>query len=64
MDLLTVLILLAACASLGALAIGIVSMVRGGEYDQQHSTQLMFSRVGFQGIALALLLFALLVMNL
>jgi hypothetical protein len=38
-------------------------MVRGGEYDNQHSTQLMYARVGFQGLALVLLMVALYAAN-
>ena len=47
-------------ATIGALGMGIGSMVRGGEYDREHSTQYMFARVGLQGVTLALLLIALL----
>ena len=59
MQLLTVMIILALLATVGALGAGVVSMVRGGEYDQQHGTQLMFARVAFQGVAFVLLLVAL-----
>lgn len=59
MNLLTAMIILALIATIGALGVGIASMARGGEFDQKHSTQLMFARVGLQGIALVLLLIAL-----
>lgn len=59
MSLLTFMIILALLATIAALGTGIVSMVRGGEFDRQHDTQLMFARVGFQGLALVLLLVAL-----
>lgn len=59
MSLLSLMIILAALATVGALGAGVVSMVRGGEYDKQHSTQLMVARVSFQGAALVLLLVAL-----
>jgi hypothetical protein len=59
MSLLTLMIILALLATIGALGAGVVSMVRGGEYDKQHDTQLMVARVAFQGIALVLLLVAL-----
>ena len=59
MDPLTVLIVLALAATVAALGTGIVSMVRGGEFDQKHSTELMFARVGMQGAAVILLLLAL-----
>ena len=38
---------------------GIISMSRGGEFDQQHNTQLMFLRVGAQAVVILLLLLAL-----
>lgn len=59
MSVLTVLIILALLATLGALGTGLVSMMRGGEYDQKHAEQFMFARVGFQGATLVLLLVAL-----
>ena len=60
MTILTVLIVLGLAATAIALVSGIASMAHGGKFDQRHSTQLMFSRVGFQGITLVLLLIALL----
>jgi hypothetical protein len=63
MDLLSFMIILALLATVGALGAGVVSMVRGGEYDEKHSTQLMVARVGFQGAALVLLLVALYIAN-
>lgn len=61
MMLLNILILAALLATVAALAGGIVSMAHGGEYDRRHSYQFMFARVGFQGLALVLLVIALLV---
>ena len=63
MSLLTFMIILALLATIAALGTGVVSMVRGGEYDSKHSTQLMYARVGFQGLALALMLVALYAAN-
>jgi hypothetical protein len=63
MSLLSLMIILALVATVGALGAGVVSMVRGGEYDRQHDTQLMIARVSFQGVALVLLLVALYVAN-
>ena len=57
------MIILALLATIAALGVGIVSMMRGGDFDQKHSTQLMYTRVGFQGAALVLLLIALYVAN-
>ena len=59
MNFLTLLIICALLATIGAFATGVVSMVRGGDFDLKHSTQLMWARVGFQGVALTLLLLAL-----
>lgn len=63
MSLLSFMIILALLATVGALGAGIVSMVRGGEYGRQHGTQLMTARIGFQGVAVFLMLVALLVAN-
>jgi Hypoxia induced protein conserved region len=61
MDILTLLIILALLATVISLGLGVRSMAKGGEYDQAHSTQFMVMRVGFQGVALVLLVIALLV---
>ena len=50
-----VLIVLAMLATAGALVMGIVSMLRGGEYDRVHSGQFMTARIGLQGATLVLL---------
>jgi len=42
---------------------GIWSMAHGGEFDQKHSTQLMFARVAMQAITVALLLLAVYIAN-
>lgn len=63
MNIFVFLVVLALLATVAALASGVVSMIRGGEYDHRHSTQLMFTRVGFQGITIVLLLIALVVAN-
>jgi nitrogen fixation-related uncharacterized protein len=59
MELLTLLIIAALLATIASLVMGIWSMGKGGEYDEKHSNQLMRARVGFQGLALVLLLVAL-----
>jgi hypothetical protein len=59
MTTLTFLIVAAMLATVGALVLGIASMAHGGDFDQRHSHQFMFARVGFQGIALLLLVFGL-----
>lgn len=63
MSLLSFMIILALLATVGALGAGIVSMVRGGEYDREHGTQLMAARVGCQSAAVVLMLVALYVAN-
>ena len=59
MSVLSTMIILALLATVGALGVGVVSMMRGGDFDQKHSAHLMYARVGFQGAALVLLLIAL-----
>jgi len=59
MSSLTIVISVALIATIVALGTGIVSMMRGGEFDRKHDTQLMFARVGLQGITFVLLLIAL-----
>ena len=58
MNILTVLIMAALLLTIGLIATGIWSMTQGGEFDQKHSTQLMFARVGMQGVTFLLLLLA------
>lgn len=59
MEILTVIIAIGLLATVGALITGIASMARGDDFDQAHSHQLMFARVGLQGITLLCLLVAL-----
>ena len=59
MTILTTVIILALLATAGALLSGIISMTHGGKFDQRHSHQLMFIRVGLQGVTLLLLIIAL-----
>lgn len=59
MSIINVLIVLAVIATVGALGMGIVSMLRGGEYDRQHAGQFMTARVGLQAATVLLLLAAL-----
>lgn len=48
------LIALGTVATVAVLFTGLGSMVKGGEFDDRHSTQLMFARVGLQAVTLAL----------
>jgi len=60
MTILNTLVIFALIATIVALGWGIGSMAHGGAYDAKHSHQFMGARVGFQGLAIALLLIALL----
>ena len=58
MNILTVVIMVALLLTIAVLGTGIWSMVHGGEFDEKHSTELMFARVGMQGVTLLLLFLA------
>lgn len=49
-----VLMLIAMFLTLAALAVGLFSMVKGGEFNQKYGNRLMRARVMLQGLALAL----------
>lgn len=55
MTMLTGLILLALLATIVSLGWGIGSMAHGGDYDERHSDQFMFARVGLQALAIILM---------
>ncbi len=59
MTTLTMLIIAGLVATAVVLISGVVSMAHGGKFDERHSHQLMFARVGVQGVTLVLLLIAL-----
>ena len=59
MDAFTLLVMLGVLATVVVLFTGIGSMAEGGEFDDRHSHQLMFARVGFQALTLLLVLMAL-----
>ena len=63
MDILSVVIMAALLMTVGLIGTGIWSMAHGGEFDQKHSTQLMFARVGMQGVTLLLLFLAMFLAN-
>ena len=58
MSIMTFFIVLAFLATLGVLVAGGVSMVRGGQFDWQHSVEFMEGRVLMQAIALVLIVLA------
>jgi hypothetical protein len=49
------LVVISALATLGILIVGVVSMMRGGEFNRRNSNRLMRARVILQGVTLALL---------
>ncbi len=59
MNLLTLLVILAALATIAALACGISSMAYHGEVNHRRSEEWMVWRVGLQAVTLALILLAL-----
>jgi len=58
MDLLTVLIILALLATALSLLLGLITLSRGGKFEQFFGTRLMWARVGMQGLAVVLLVLA------
>ena len=58
MSLLTIIIVLALIATIITLMWGLGSMSQGGKYDEAHSEQLMFTRIGIQAFAVVMLLIA------
>ena len=63
MDVLTLVIVGSLILTVTVLIIGVGSMAQGGEFDEKHSEQLMFARVGMQTITLLLLFVALYLAN-
>ena len=59
MNILTITIFLALVVTVGSLLVGIISMGRGGDFDEKYNNLLMFSRVSSQGILFVLLLLSL-----
>jgi hypothetical protein len=58
MEFLNMAIIGALIMTVGVIGTGIWSMAHGGEFDRKHSTQIMFARVGMQGVTFLLLLLA------
>lgn len=59
MDILTVIIILALLAVMVSLLFGMMSLGQGGSFDKDFGTKFMWARVGLQGLAVALLVIAL-----
>jgi hypothetical protein len=49
------LVVVFALATLGVLIFGVITMVRGGEFNKRNSNRLMRTRVILQGVTLVLL---------
>jgi|LGVC01.1.fsa_nt_gb hypothetical protein len=60
MDSFTIPVMIALVATVVVLFFGIFSMVKGGEFDRQHSVQLMVARVSLQAAAVVLIIAAVL----
>ena len=58
MEILNMAIIGALIMTVGLIGTGVWSMAHGGEFDRKHSTQIMFARVGMQGVTFLLLLLA------
>jgi hypothetical protein len=58
MNILTGVIVAALLMTIGLIGTGLWSMAHGGEFDRNHSTQLMMARVGMQAVTLLLLVVA------
>lgn len=58
MTILTTLIGLALVATIISLIWGVSSMAVGGHFDDKHGTQFMTARIGFQALAIVLLIIA------
>ena len=56
MSILTGLLLLAMCATLAVLIVGLVGFFLGGEFNAKYGNKLMRVRVALQAVAVALLL--------
>ena len=60
MDFLTVIIVLALLATVGAMYLGLTALGHGGALDKDYGTRIMWFRVGLQAVTILLLLGAIL----
>ena len=58
-----ILMLLAMLAVLATLALGVISMIKGGEFNEKYGNRLMRARVTLQGAALLLFVLAIMANN-
>ncbi len=60
---LTIIIIIALLATIGALGLGLLSMGFGGSLDSEFGERFMWIRIGLQGVAVFFILFALYLAN-
>lgn len=60
---LTIIIIFALVATIGALGLGVLSMGIGGSLDKDFGERFMWIRIGLQGVAVLLILIALYLAN-
>jgi hypothetical protein len=63
MSVVSVLIICALIATVVVLGLGLRSMAKGGEYDQEHAEKFMWERVALQGLVILLLIAAAVLLN-
>ncbi len=63
MNILSIVIVVALLLTIIVLGAGIWSMAHGGEFDEKHSEQFMFARIGLQAVTLILLFIAIYLAN-
>ena len=63
MSIASVLVICALIATVVVLGLGLRSMARGGQYDQEHAEKFMWERVALQALVILLLLAAAVMMN-
>ncbi len=51
-------VIISMLAVLGVMAVGVFSMIKGGEFNKKYGNKLMQARVYLQGLALAMLALA------
>lgn len=63
MNFFVILLILAMLAVLATLVIGLISMIKGGEFNEKYGNRLMRARVTLQGLALLFLILAVMFNN-
>jgi hypothetical protein len=63
MSIASVLVICALIATVVVLGLGLRSMARGGQYDQEHAEKFMWERVALQALVIVLLIAAAVMMN-